>query len=51
MKCGHGKINYKNGDVFEGEFNQNEKNGNGKYQTNKGVIFEGIFENGLASDE
>jgi hypothetical protein len=40
-----GKYLYKNGDVYEGSFDQNSRNGYGVYKGKNGQVFHGIYEN------
>ena len=47
--CGKGKMYYKDGRKYEGNFKNGKLNGKGKYTTNNGVIYEGIFNNGNLS--
>lgn len=44
VKNGYGILYYQNGDVFEGNWNNNEFTGYGRYTNSKGIVIEGLFE-------
>jgi hypothetical protein len=39
--CGKGKFSYVNGDVYDGEWENDKANGNGVYLHKDGSIYEG----------
>lgn len=44
-KEGYGKFNFSNGDIYEGEWEDDKFHGKGKYLYNDGSYFEGLFKN------
>jgi hypothetical protein len=44
VKTGYGILYYQNGDVYEGNWNNNEFTGYGRHTDSKGNIIEGLFE-------
>ena len=44
---GKGKLTYKNGDVYEGEFKNDKFDGKGKFTYENGTVLEGTFVRGL----
>eukprot|EP01035_Chromulina_nebulosa_P020109 gene20109-26109_t len=47
MRNGRGKYTYSNGDIYEGNWNNNKYHGYGKIKFTDGGKYEGIFSNGL----
>ncbi len=47
---GHGKIYYKNGEIFEGEFEDGQRNGPGKLTYPTGEVTEGHWVNGIKAN-
>ena len=45
IKEGIGKFQYKNGDLYDGEWRDNKFHGRGKLTMSSGTIYEGNFEN------
>ena len=43
---GQGKLTYKNGDVYEGEWKDGERHGQGKLTYKNGVVYKGAFVDG-----
>ncbi len=44
---GMGKIKFKNGEQYEGEFFENKKHGKGRYIYEEGVYYEGGWKNNV----
>lgn len=51
LKFGFGKLTYKDGAVYQGQFIDGLKHGEGKMTSKNGVVFEGKFENDLMHGE
>ncbi len=50
LKHGKGKYFYENGDVYEGDFKEGNKNGLGRFMWKNGKVFDGNWENGMMRD-
>lgn len=47
MKSGKGKYTFKNGDIYEGEWKQNNYHGKGTLLYHDGTYFKGLWKNDL----
>jgi hypothetical protein len=48
-KSGYGRLAYKNGDIYEGNWLNDKKHGEGFYSYENGDVFQGFFSNGVKS--